>query len=168
MPKVYLMCGKICSGKSTHAQALKKAHNAVILSVDEITLALFGQDAGDKMDDYVARTEEYLYRKSLEILEAGVDVILDWGFWTRKERDYAGQFYGSRGVPYELHYIEIGDAEWHRRLQKRNRDVLEHRSDAYFVDDGLAAKFQSVFEKPDPAEISLKVGQDGCPLPDAD
>ena len=39
-PKVYLMCGKICSGKSTHAAALRIQHHAAVLSVDEITLAL--------------------------------------------------------------------------------------------------------------------------------
>lgn len=35
MPKVYLMCGKICSGKSTHAEELRKSQKAVVLSVDE-------------------------------------------------------------------------------------------------------------------------------------
>lgn len=50
-PKVYLMCGKICSGKSTHAAALRIQHHAAVLSVDEITLALFGTDAGDEKID---------------------------------------------------------------------------------------------------------------------
>ena len=48
MAKVYMMCGRICSGKSTYAKALREMHHAVILSVDEITLALFGQDAGEQ------------------------------------------------------------------------------------------------------------------------
>ena len=60
--KVYMMCGKICSGKSTHATELRALYHAVVLSVDEITLALFGQDAGDKHDDYVERAERYLYK----------------------------------------------------------------------------------------------------------
>ena len=156
MAKVYMMCGRICSGKSYHAEMLRKERGAVVLSVDEITLALFGQDAGDKLDEYVARTEELLYRKSLDILECGIDVILDWGFWTRKERAYAREYYSSRGIGYELRYIDIDDGEWHRRLQKRNRDVLEHRSRAYYVDDGLAAKFESVFEEPGEDEITVR------------
>ena len=40
MPKVIMTCGKICSGKSTYAQKLRLEYSAVILSVDEITLAL--------------------------------------------------------------------------------------------------------------------------------
>lgn len=39
--KIYLICGKICSGKSTYSQKLRDEHKAVILSVDEITLVLF-------------------------------------------------------------------------------------------------------------------------------
>ncbi|MBR0132628.1 MAG: ATP-binding protein [Lachnospiraceae bacterium] len=152
MAKIFLMCGKICSGKSTHAEKLRKEYNAVILSVDEITLALFGQDAGEKHDYYVEKLKEYLYKKSLEILEAGVNVVLDWGYWTRAERDLAREFYGSHGVEYEFHYIDISDEEWYRRLAKRNEDVLAKKTDAYYVDDGLAKKFQAIFEKPEKAE----------------
>ena len=58
MGKVYLICGKICSGKSYYAKALKEKYNAVILSTDEAT----------------------------EICKAGANVILDWGFWTKENR----------------------------------------------------------------------------------
>ena len=158
MAKVYLMCGKICSGKSTHAQELRTLHKAAVLSVDEITLALFGQDAGEKHDYYVEKAEEYLYRKSAELIETGINVVLDWGFWTKQERDYAREFYGSRGINSELHYISISDEEWRRRIEKRNADVLAGKSDAYFIDSGLAAKFESIFEPPADDEITLRLG----------
>ena len=145
MPKVYMMCGKICSGKSTHAQKLRKEHSAVVLSVDEITLALFGQDAGEK------------HGKSLEILDTGINVVLDWGFWTKAERSEARQFYGSRGIETELHYIEIPDDEWYRRIRQRNERIREKKLDAYYVDDGLAAKFQAIFEPPAEAEIDIRI-----------
>ena len=156
-PKVYMMCGKICSGKSTHAEELRKEHKAVLLSVDEITLALFGQDAGEKHDEYVEKAEAYLYRKSLEIIESGISVILDWGFWTKEERAYAKQFYGSRNIPCELHYIDVSDQEWHRRLEKRNEAVCRHELEAYYVDEGLAAKFAAIFEPPDQEEIDVRI-----------
>ena len=94
MPKVMMMCGKLCSGKTTYAKNLRKAGKAVILSVDEIMLALFDQHAGEKHDDYVARIKGYLYQKSLEIIDSGIDVILDFGFWTKEERVCARSFYG--------------------------------------------------------------------------
>lgn len=40
--KVILICGKRCSGKSTYAERLRDKNNAVILSVDEIMLGVFG------------------------------------------------------------------------------------------------------------------------------
>ncbi|MBP1546659.1 MAG: ATP-binding protein [Oscillospiraceae bacterium] len=150
---IYLMCGRICSGKSTHSQSLRKEKKAVVLSVDEITLALFGQDAGEKHDDYVAAAEEYLYRKSLEIAENGIDVILDWGFWTKEERDYAREFYGSRNIPFEFHYIDITPDEWQKRIDKRNADITSGKLQAYYVDEGLSKKFAEIFEKPDESEM---------------
>ena len=41
MAEVIMTCGRICSGKSTYAQKLRTERNAVILSVDEITLRFF-------------------------------------------------------------------------------------------------------------------------------
>ncbi len=153
MAAVYLMCGKICSGKSTHARQIRDAEHAVVLSVDEITLALFGQDAGDMLDEYVKRTETYLYGKSVEIVRSGTSVVLDWGFWTKEERCFAKSFYASQGIRCEFHYIRIGQETWHRRIEKRNQDVLDHLTDAYYVDEGLVRKFESIFEEPDEQEV---------------
>lgn len=155
MARVYMMCGRICSGKSTHAQELREKCKAVVLSVDEITLALFGQDAGDMLDTYVERAEKYLYEKSVEIISTGINVILDWGFWTKRERDEAKEFYGSKGIECEFHYIDISEEEWRRRIAKRNKAIEEGTLDAYFVDDGLADKFAAIFEKPVRSEIEV-------------
>ena len=159
MAKVYLICGRICSGKSCHAEALRREKRAVVLSVDELMLALFGQHAGEKHDDYVARIKAWYRQKSLEILEAGADVILDWGFWTRKEREYVREFYASRNIACAFHYLDIDDPEWRRRIDKRNQDVLAGRSEAYYIDEGLAAKFAAAFEKPEAGEIDRRIRQ---------
>lgn len=159
MAKVYILCGKICSGKSTYSQQLRKDKKAVILSVDDITLTLLGQNGGDTLDVYVEKLEQYFFQKSVEIVETGINVVLDWGFWTKTERDFAKQFYGSRGIEYEFHYISINDEEWYCRLDKRNKDVQEKKSDAYYVDEGLAEKFKSIFEIPGKDEIDVWVEQ---------
>lgn len=157
MAKVYILCGKICSGKSTYSQKLRKSQKAVILSVDDITLTLLGQNGGDTLDVYVEKLEQYFFQKSVEIVETGINVILDWGFWTKAERDFAKEFYNSHGIEYEFHYISINDEEWYRRLDKRNNDVLEKKSEAYYVDEGLAEKFKSIFEIPTKNEIDFWV-----------
>ena len=155
MAKVILICGKICSGISTYAEQLLVQNNAVVLSTDEITLALFGQHCGDKHDDYVERTQNYLFYKSLELVEVEINVILDWGFWMKEERDYAREFYNSRNIECEFHYINISDETWKARLNKRNSAILAKETNAYFIEDNLAEKFASIFEEPSEDEIDV-------------
>lgn len=153
--KVILICGKICSGKSTYAKKLCQERRAVILSVDEIMLSIFGQHCGDMHDEYAARTQKFLFEKSVELCESGLDVILDWGFWTRKSRECAKEFYKSRNIECEFHYIDVSDNTWNSYLKKRNDSVLSGKTLAYFVDKNLAAKFASRFEMPERDEIDL-------------
>lgn len=159
MPKVILICGKICSGKSTYAEQVRIQKQAALLSVDEITLALFGQYCGDKQDEYVERTKKYLFDKSLELIEVGINVVLDWGFWMKKERDCAKEFYEARNIECEFHYIDISDKTWKARLTKRNSAIPAEETGAYFVDDNLAAKFDLLFETPRRDEIDVWVKQ---------
>lgn len=155
MAKVILICGKICSGKSTYAVRLRQQGRAVLLSVDEVMLALFGQHAGDMHDTYAARTQDYLLHKSLELVRMGTDVILDWGFWTREGRRSARAFYEKRGIGCELRYLDISEESWRARIEKRNAAVLNGQAEAYFIDDNLAAKFAARFEPPGPEEIDV-------------
>ncbi|MBR3869076.1 MAG: ATP-binding protein [Clostridia bacterium] len=155
MAKVILICGKICCGKTTYAKKLCTQNNAVLLSVDEITLALFGQHCGDKHDECVERTEKYLFNKSMEFINKDINVVLDWGFWTKAERKSVKEFYKSRDIECELHYIEISDETWKYRLNKRNIAVLAEETSAYYVDENLAAKFASIFEIPGEDELDI-------------
>ena len=159
MAKVILICGKLCCGKTTYAAQLRSQNNAVLLSIDEVMLTIFGQYAGDRHDEYAERTKKYLFAKSLEILETDTPVILDWGFWRKAERDFTRTFYISRNIPCEFHYIDIADETWKARIAKRNAAVLAGEADAYFVDDNLAAKFEGRFEMPSRDEIDVWVKQ---------
>ena len=157
MAKVYLICGKICCGKSTYAKQLQADNKAVILSVDEIMLAVFGLYAGEKHDEYAANVRHYLFEKSLEIIQADVDVILDWGFWTKAGRNEAKAFYRSRDIECELHYLNISDEVWQARVNQRNQSVIAGETTAYIVDSALAAKFEARFELPAKDEVDVWV-----------
>lgn len=154
MAKVIMTCGRICCGKSTYARRLQAERNAVILSIDEITLTLFPEGAGEQHDIYAGRAEQYLLSLSLQILKAGTDVILDWGLWTRAQRDWFRAFYTERGVEYEIRYLRVDKAEWERRIRKRNAGQAEDSS-AYYVDEGLLRKVESLFEEPSPDETDI-------------
>ncbi len=156
MSKVIMTCGMICCGKSTYAKKLQAEQNAVILSVDDITLTLFPDGSGDMHDTYVLRAEQYLLNLSIQILFSGVDVILDWGLWTRAIRNRIRQFYASyEGIKTELHYLRINSEEWKRRIEKRNASYEE----AYYVDEGLLNKVTTLFEEPSAEEVDVLVEQ---------
>ena len=159
MAKVIMTCGKICSGKTTYARCLQAAGNAVILSIDEITLSLFPEGAGEMHDTYARRAEAYLLSLSLQILQTGSDVILDWGLWTRAQRDRLRAFWTDHGVEYGIHYLRIGKDEWERRIRKRNTERTEEPS-AYFVDEGLLRKVESLFEEPSADETDVTIVTD--------
>ncbi len=158
MSKVYLICGRICSGKTTYSQKLCSENNAILLSVDEIMLSLFDQCCGEKLHkEYERRIKNYLFDKSLEIFEKGFDVVLDWGFWTKEERDSVKEFYKSRNIDCELHYIEISDETWEHQLNKRNKEVLENKTKAYHLEHNRALEFASMFKKPEADEVDVSV-----------
>ena len=156
MAKVIAICGKICSGKSYYAAGLKGKENAVILSCDELTKDLFDNDLGDKHDEMALRIWTYFQKKSVELVNVGCTVILDWGFWSRENRKHLSDFYREQNILCEWHYIDVEDATWKRNITERNRRVLsgEGGSD-YYLDEGLMGKLQSMWEEPAHEEIDV-------------
>ena len=122
-----------------------------------IKLAVFGLYAGEKHGEYAERIRKYLFEKSVEIIESGINVILDWGFWTKAGRAYVRDFYAERNIKYEFHYIDITDEEWETRIVNRNNSVAAGEAIAYFIDNNLAAKFADLFEPPSADEIDIWV-----------
>jgi len=155
MAKVILICGKICSGKTTYARQFMQGRKAVLLSVDEIMLALFGQDAGEKHDEMVVKTKTYLFQKAVELIATGVNVIFDWGFWTKKERQLTTNYFQDKRIPIEWHSIDISDQIWRQNLKLRNEGILNGQDGAYYVDDDIAGKFSHMFEIPNRDEIDV-------------
>lgn len=161
MATVKLICGRLCSGKTTYCNKLISEHGGVLLSCDEITLALFDGELGERHDDMVERIKRYLLQKAEELIGNGVDVLLDWGFWRISDREAAREFFSARGIAFELHYLDIPDKLWRERIEKRNYAVERGEASAYYVDEGLMQKFRDMFEPPLPSEIDVVVKPHG-------
>ena len=95
MATLHLIVGLPCSGKTTLARQLETKYSALRLTTDEWHIRLFGQDYGDNMtasdeakhDSRHALVESIMWDVAARVLVLGVDVILDFGFWVRSERD---------------------------------------------------------------------------------
>lgn len=156
MKKVYLICGKICSGKTYYAKSLKEKCNAVILSTDEVTYDLINNEQGDFYNIFAQRVNNYLKKKAVEICKAGANVILDWGFWTKENRNDISVYLKSHDICYEWHYIDVEDDTWNRNIEERNRRIEEGNGGSdFYVDEGLLNKLLSMFEVPDKNEIDV-------------
>lgn len=95
MPKIIAICGRICSGKSHYANQIKEKENAVILSLDEATYELIDNEQGEFYNAFAERVNKYLMKKAAEIVKAGCNVILDWGFWTKAARRETTKYFNQ-------------------------------------------------------------------------
>ena len=151
-----MLCGKICSGKTYYARALRERYNAVILSTDEATYDLIHNEQGEFYNVFARRVNLYLRKKAAEICGAGANVILDWGFWTKADRTEISRYFEARGVPYEWHYIDVSETLWKRNIAERNRRIADGNGGSdFYVDEGLLNKVVSLFEVPDKAEMDV-------------
>lgn len=156
MAKIYLICGKIGSGKTYYAKTLLEDTRTMALSCDDFTKAVFDNDLGDRHDAVMSGVRKYFLQKAIEICVCGVNVVLDWGFWTRSERAEITEFLNNSQVSFEWHYMDVSDEKLQENIAARNQ-FLAHStgSSDYYVDDNLLAKCLSQFEEPEPSEIDV-------------
>ncbi len=156
MAKLICICGKIGCGKTYYANQLKEKEQAVILSTDEVTYDLTNNKQGEDYDEFARRVNLYLRKKALEIVNAGCTVILDWGFWTKENRNEIKEYAKEHKILLEMHYIDIDDKTWYENIEERNSKVLAgNGGSSFYVDEGLLKKVSSLFEIPEKEEIDV-------------
>lgn len=121
MATLYLMVGLPCSGKTTLARKLEYELSALRLTPDEWQIPLFGQDADEaEHDARHSLIEALLWNIAARALELGTNVILDYGFWAREEREDYRLRAKQLGASSEIRYLEAPVDELLRRLEERN------------------------------------------------
>ncbi len=122
MPTLHLLCGKIASGKSTLAQRLGAQHSAVVLSEDQWLAQLYPGEIAS-VADYLRcaqRIRGVLEPLVVDMLAAGVTVVLDFPANTLANRTWLVSLAQTAGVPHRLHYLALDDATCRARLHARN------------------------------------------------
>ncbi len=160
MPKIILICGKICSGKTTYTKKLIKEIKAVHLSVDEISLAIYGGQIGENHAEVVSKIINYIFDKSIELYNNGFNVVIDTGFWQKTDRIDANNLYKTHGITPQWHYIDVSDDLWRQRISKRNCAIKNGEVNDYIIDDNTVDFFLNLWETPTKHEIDVWITND--------
>jgi predicted kinase len=117
MARLILVSGMPGAGKTTYATARAERSRAVRLCPDEwlTALCLDPHHAGLRL-----ALEAKLCDLAFDLLRAGGSVILEFGFWTRAERDQLRDAARALGTQVELVSLDVPlDVRW-QRLQQRD------------------------------------------------
>lgn len=153
---LHMICGKIAAGKSTLAAELT-ARPATIRISEDAWLACLYKDEQKTIDDYArnsSRLREAMGDHVVELLRAGLSVVLDFPANTPASRRWMRSLFERAGAFHRLHFLDVPDEVCKARLRARNALGTHafNTSDAefdlftrYFVppsaDEGFAVAF---------------------------
>lgn len=152
MPTLHLTCGLPGAGKTTLARQLEEQHRAIRLTTDEWLLRLFGDNITMAENEQFRATleRELLLDLAMRVLELGIDVILDFGVWSRAEREEFRDRAATVGARSELHVLNVPLDELLTRLALRNR---EQQAATFRISEEQLLLWASAFEAPAEDEL---------------
>jgi predicted kinase len=153
MATLHLMVGLPGSGKTTRARALAASTGAIRLTPDDWHTALYGNDMHHPDHDRIHDTiERLMWQLAEDLLKRDIDVILDFGFWSRAERDDFRDRARSLGVACRIDYAELSSDVLAERVRVRNASA---RQGVFVIGPDALAAWATLFEPPDADELAL-------------
>jgi predicted kinase len=149
MPILHLICGLPGSGKSMLAAQLQNRHPALRLTPDEWMSRIVGHGYDEQKRAVI---EEIQWEIAQQALRLGVDVILENGFWSRKERDHLRARARALGAVVKLHFLDASRDELWRRLRMRNQQLPPH---TFPIKETDLDQWVAQFEPPTSDELAL-------------
>ncbi|HZX03960.1 ATP-binding protein [Kribbella sp.] len=146
-PTLFLTVGLPGVGKTTYARWVEAEWGALRLTKDEWVKALYGDDNPEVVSDVI---EGRLIRIGLRVLELGASVVIDFGLWSRAERDALRQAAAEVGAAVEVRYFEVPVDEQRRRLDRR---LAERPQDTWPISDAELASWAARFDVPTAGEL---------------
>lgn len=147
MATAFMLVGLPGSGKTTFARKLETERNAIVLAPDEWMAKIV-------RDGYDATRREAVKDVQLElaerILRLGVDVVLEFGFLSREERDLVRAKVHATGASTQLIFLDVPFSEIWRRVEERNRSLPSHTFAVSLDHLKLCAQW---LEPPQPDEV---------------
>src|SRR5215510_7498797 len=154
MATLYLMVGLPCAGKTTLAHKLEREQSALRLTPDEWQIPLFGQDAEEpEHDARHSLIEAMLWNIASRALELGTNVILDFGFWAREEREDYRSRAKQLGASSEVHFLDVSADELMHRLSVRNSQPSQRN---FSIPEAMMRPWIAFFQRPTLDELERR------------
>lgn len=147
MPQIILLCGFLGFGKTTYAQKLALELPAKLFTHDEIMKERFGRNP----DDFAAKykiVDDYICKQTIQTIQKGQNVILDYGFWSKSKRQEYYQWAKSLTSNVVFHVLECDMTLAKQRVLKRTQTD----DNALYIDENCFDTLLSQFEPFDEKE----------------
>lgn len=146
-PTLFLTVGLPATGKTTEARRIERDHQALRLTKDEWVKALYGPENPSAASDVI---EGRLIEIGLRALELGINVVIDFGLWSREERSALRAAAADVGATVEMRYFVVTPAEQRQRIERRHAE--EPHTTWHMSDEELAA-WSDTMSVPTPGEL---------------
>lgn len=124
MTTVHMIHGYFGAGKTTFARELEQRLPALRLTHDEWMLRLYGEDPpSEHFQIFFGRVSERMEFVWTRCVGLGLDVVLDFNFWSRKQRDDVRSIAALLGVDVRLYRLSCPDEVAWARIEQRNRSL---------------------------------------------
>lgn len=121
---IHLLHGVVGSGKTTFAWVLAREKRAICLSADAWMRVLYGDDPpAAQFAEHLDRVFGLMWGVVEQLVEVDVDVVLDFGFWTRRSRDEAREKARRLGASCVLYEFRCSIEVARRRVLERNAQL---------------------------------------------
>jgi predicted kinase len=150
-PTLFVVVGLPGAGKTQRAQELAQTFHGLRLTPDEWMIPLFAHNDADGKRNVLEGRFIWL---ALQALELGVNVILDFGVWSRVERSALRHLARQAGASCELVYLAVDPREQRRRLSSRGNSAGKT---TFRISDSDLARYREIFEPPGEDELSSEV-----------
>lgn len=158
MSKIFLIHGFVGAGKTTFAKKLADETQAVRFTLDEWMISLYGNNPpADLFSEYEGRVKKVIWQLAQEFLSRGQDVIFDYGFWKRLERDVFRTYADEIGAECILYDVTCSINTMKQRVQKRTDEMPPG---ALFIDDNAFDILQKRFESLSEDECRITINTD--------